>query len=204
MGISAKELEVNTKHINELADQIRYNTDCEVILLVVDQHLDSLRDLFDDIKEEQRKLLADILPLSTPPSPTPNSIVAWINKFITGLATPQLQAHIKYTKKVIQLGAAMLNVVNAIKEAKESLPECVIAIRDQVLDEIESQVSGLVDEALGQIEESQVGILAIADAGNAVSKIDTTSADAFLGTVDTAYSAIERAVDEYKKTPLPG
>ena len=203
MGISAKELEVNTKHINELADQIRKNTDCEVLLLIVDEHLNSVRDLFDDIKEESRKLLADILPLATPPSPTPSSIVAWINKLITGLATPQLQAYIKYTKKIIQMAAAILNVVDAIKVAKETLPQCAIEIKDQVLTEIENQIKSVVDDALTQIEESQTSILALVDTAQTVGRIDTSSANAFVQTVDTAITAIEQKVDEFRKAPLP-
>jgi hypothetical protein len=203
MGISAKELEVNTKHINELADQIRNNTDCEVLLLIVDEHLDSVRDLFADIKEEMRKLLTDILPVAGPPSPTPTSIVAWINKLITSLITPQLLAHIKYTKKLIQMAAAIYNVIDAIRVAKETLPQCAIEIKDQVLTEIENQIKGVVDEALGQIEESMTAVLGIADPSQTVLRIDTSSPEAFIQTVDKALPAIEQKVDDFKNAPLP-
>ena len=159
MGISAKELDINTKHINELADQIRYNTDCEVIKLVIEEHLGSIQDLFKDIQEEQKELLAKILPILQLPGPNPVAIVKWISKFVTGLVTPQLQAHIKYTKKLIKLAAAMLNVIDAIKEASKSLPECAIEIKNETLDQIKGEVNNLVNSALQEIAASQDGLL---------------------------------------------
>lgn len=201
MGISAKELEVNTKHINELADQIRYNTDCEVIRLVIEEHLDSLEDLLKDIKEEQKELLSKLLPLLDIPGPNPIAIVKWISKFTTGLVTPQLLAHIKYTKKLIQLVGAILNVVSAIEVASQTLPQCAIDIKNDALDQIRIEVNGLVSDALQEIQGSQLAILAIVDAGNTVQRIDTSSATAFLATVDRAAQEITTAVDLFRKQP---
>jgi hypothetical protein len=201
MGISAKELDINTEHINELADQIRYNTDCEVIKLVIEEHLGSIQDLFKDIQEEQKELLAKILPILQLPGPNPVAIVKWISKFVTGLVTPQLQAHIKYTKKLIKLAAAMLNVIGAIQEASKSLPQCAIEIKDETLDQIKSEVNNLVNSALSEIAASQEGLLAIIDAGNTISKIDTSSPEAFLASVDQAEAAINAAADVYKNEP---
>lgn len=198
MGISAKELDVNTKHINELADQIRYNTDCEVIKLVIDEHLGSIQDLFKDIKDEQKELLAKILPILQLPGPNPVAIVKWISKFVTGLVTPQLQAHIKYTKKLIKLAGAMLNVIDAIKEASKSLPQCAIAIKDEALTQIANEVNNLVTTALQEIEGSQQGLLAIIDAGNTIDRIDTSSPEAFIASVDKAEAAINAAAEVYK------
>lgn len=201
MGISAKELDINTRHINELADQIRYNTDCEVIKLVIEEHLGSIQDLFKDIQEEQKELLAKILPILQLPGPNPVAIVKWISKFVTGLVTPQLQAHIKYTKKLIKLAAAMLNVIGAIQEASKSLPQCAIEIKDETLDQIKGEVNNLVNSALSEIAASQEGLLAIIDAGNTISKIDTSSPEAFLASVDQAEAAINAAADVYKNAP---
>jgi hypothetical protein len=201
MGISAKELDINTEHINELADQIRFNTDCEVIKLVIEEHLGSIQDLFKDIQEEQKELLAKILPILQLPGPNPVAIVKWISKFVTGLVTPQLQAHIKYTKKLIKLAAAMLNVIGAIQEASKSLPQCAIEIKDETLDQIKSEVNNLVNSALSEIAASQEGLLAIIDAGNTISKIDTSSPEAFLASVDQAEAAINAAADVYKNEP---
>jgi hypothetical protein len=198
MGISAKELDINTKHINELADQIRYNTDCEVIKLVIEEHLGSIQDLFKDIQEEQKELLAKILPILQLPGPNPIAIVKWLSKFVTGLVTPQLQAHIKYTKKLIKLAAAMLNVIDAIQEAAKSLPECAIEIKDEALNQIKSEVNGLVNSALSEIAASQEGLLAIIDAGNTIDKIDTSSPEAFLASVDKAEAAINTAAEVFK------
>ena len=198
MGISAKELDINTRHINELADQIRYNTDCEVIKLVIEEHLGSIQDLFKDIQEEQKELLAKILPILQLPGPNPVAIVKWISKFVTGLVTPQLQAHIKYTKKLIKLAAAMLNVIDAIKEASKSLPECAIEIKNETLDQIKGEVNNLVNSALQEIAASQEGLLAIIDAGNTIDKIDTSSPEAFIASVDKAEAAINAAAEVYK------
>ena len=201
MGISAKELDINTRHINELADQIRYNTDCEVIRLVIEEHLGSIQDLFKDIQEEQKELLAKILPILQLPGPNPIAIVKWISKFVTGLVTPQLQAHIKYTKKLINLAASILNVIAAIEEAARNLPQCAIQIKDETLSQIRNEVNSLVTTALQEIEGSQVGLLAIIDAGNTIGRIDTSSSEAFLATVDQAAAAINAAADVYKNEP---
>lgn len=198
MGISAKELDINTRHINELADQIRYNTDCEVIKLVIEEHLGSIQDLFKDIQEEQKELLAKILPILQLPGANPVAIVKWISKFVTGLVTPQLLAHIKYTKKLIKLAASILNVINAIQEAAKNLPECAIEIRDEVLDQIKNEVNGLVNSALSEIAASQEGLLAIIDAGNTIDKIDTSSPEAFMASVDKAEAAINAAAEVFK------
>ncbi len=198
MGISAKELDINTKHINELADQIRYNTDCEVIKLVIEEHLDSIQDLFKDIQEEQKELLAKILPILKLPGPNPVAIVKWISKFVTGLVTPQLQAHIKYTKKLIKLAASILNVISAIQEAARNLPECAIAIKDEALDQIRNEVNGLVNSALSGIAASQEGLLAIIDVENTIERIDTSSPEAFLASVDRAEAAINAAAEVFK------
>jgi hypothetical protein len=198
MGVSAKELDINTRHINELADQIRYNSDCEVIKLVIEEHLGSIQDLFKDIQDEQKELLAKILPILQLPGPNPVEIVKWISKFVTGLVTPQLQAHIKYTKKLIKLAGAILNVIAAIEEASKSLPQCAIEIKDETLNQIKGEVNNLVNSALQEIEGSQAGLLAIIDAGNTIDKIDTSSPDAFIASVDKAEAAISAAADVYK------
>jgi hypothetical protein len=203
MGVSAKELDVNIKHVNELAKQIRNNTDCEVIRLIVEEHLDSVRDLFKDIQEEQKELLAKILPLLSLPGLNPAAIVKWISKLVTGLITPQLLAHIKYTKKLIQLGAAILNVISAIREAVQNLPECILEIKDEVLSEIEGQINTLINSALTEIADSQQGLLAIIDVGNTISQIDTSSPEAFIATVDQAVTQINTKVEEYKGVDLP-
>ena len=198
MGVSAKELDINTRHINELADQIRYNSDCEVIKLVIEEHLGSIQDLFKDIQDEQKELLAKILPILQLPGPNPVAIVKWISKFVTGLVTPQLQAHIKYTKKLIKLAGAILNVIAAIEEASKSLPQCAIEIKDETLNQIKGEVNNLVNNALQEIEGSQAGLLAIIDAENTIDKIDTSSPDAFIASVDKAEAAISAAADVYK------
>lgn len=202
MGVSVGELEVNTKHINELTKQIKNTTDCDSLLLVVDEHLKAVRDLFDDIKEEQSKILSDILPLLTIPAPTPQEIVKWIKKLVTATATPQLRAMIKYTKKLIQLTQAILNIIGAIEEAIARAPQCFTQLKGQLVSEFQAEVDSLVDSALGQIAESQSAILAIVDIGNSIPRIDTSSVQGFIATVDNASIAIEQKVKEYSTSPL--
>jgi len=122
---------------------------------------------------------------------------------ITGLITPQLLAHIKYTKKLIQMAAAIFNVIDAIRVAKETLPQCAIEIKNQVLTDIENEIQGMVTEALGQIEQSMTAVLGIADPSQTVLRIDTSSPEAFVQTVDKALPGIEKKVEEFKNAPLP-
>ena len=202
MGISAKQLDVNTRHINELADQIRYNTDCEVLSLIIDEHLDALRDLLSDTIEEQLAL-SSFLPIASPPSPTPTSIVAWISKLITATATPQLKAQIKYTKKLIGLAAAIANVVSAIKQAQDSIRSCAIGLEGLVLEKLERAITAEIAESLNKIGAGQTSILTLIDPGNSIPPIDTTSAESFTQTVDASLAAIEIQVVTHSEAPLP-
>ena len=201
MGISAKELDVNTAHINALADQIRFTTDCEVLQLVVEEHLKSVKALFDDIKAEQKEILSKILPLLTIPAPTPQDIIKWVKKFVASQITPQMRAQIAYIKKMIKLAIAIEKVVSAVASAIERAPDCFNQIQNQVLDEFKAQIDGLVNDALSQVAESQSGLLALVDIGNSIPRINTSSPRAFLDSVDDAFHAIDAKVKEYVDTP---
>lgn len=203
MGISAGELDVNTRHINELATQIRSNNDCEVMRLIVEEHLGSITDLFADIQREQQELIDKILPLLGLPSANPIAIVAYLTKLATGLITPQLKAHIKYTKRVIKLAVAILNLVVAIEQAAKRLPECALLIEDQLLAEVRLGIDSLVNTALAEVQAIQNSLLPLIDVANTIERIDVSSPEAFLNSVDRSFQAIEGAVKLLNEQPLP-
>lgn len=203
MGISAGQLDTNTKHIHELAQQIRYNSDCGAVLFQIEQHLGSVKDLMADIRAEQAKLLAQVLPMAKPPKPTPTSIVSWIKKLTTGLITPQLKANILYAKKLIQMAAAVAEVAAAVSEARSRLPHCLQYVEDSLLDDLQNELNSMVSDALSEVAAAQTAIRDVIEAADTVASIDVSSPEAFLNSVDDAEASINQAVDTYQASPLP-
>jgi len=201
MGLSAGELVVNTRHIDDLTDQIRFNTDCDVIKLILDEHLDSVRDLFDDVIAEQKELLDKYLPLASPPSPTPTSIVKWIKKLTTATITPQLIAYVQYTVALIQLGRSIVQLKNAIQEAVRRLPECTLELKDHVLDTLEREIDNVIKQSLLEVQNAQQKIidLVVSEVDTQITSIVTTSAADFEASYVAGLESIEQGVADLQQ-----
>lgn len=201
MGIKPGDLVVNTKHINELTDQIRFNTDCNVIKLILDEHLDSVRDLFDDVIAEQKELLEKYLPLASPPSPTPIAIVKWIKKLTTATITPQLVAYVQYTVALIQLARSIAELKNAIQDAVTRLPECGLGLKDHVLDTLVREVDNVIKESLVEVETAQQKIvdLVVSEVDTQITSISTANAEDFEASYVIGLESIEQAVADLQQ-----
>lgn len=201
MGISAKQLELNTIHIDELADQIYYSTDCEVLKLILDEHLDGVRDLFDSIVAEQKEILEKYLPLSEVPFPSPDKIVKWIKKQITATVTPQLRAHIQYVKKLIRLARSVAKLIRAIQHAVETIPECVNELAEYAFEQLQNEIDTLIDEALATVKEAQDAIISTvrSEIEFAFKEIATHTKEAFEATADEGMKSIDAGVVELQK-----
>lgn len=202
MGIKVGAYSINTEHINQLAVQIQNTDDCEALILVIDQHLESLNDLLADIRDEASKIVTDILPIMKIPSPTPTAIVKWIKKVVVGSAGPQLEAYIKYTKQMIELAIAVTRLVVAIEQSQNTLEQCNVVERTLGLDKLRGEIDGMISNTLLQVDTFQQSILDIVDVEGQLNRIDVSSPEAFLRTVDDSYNQIGVRIKQIQDEPL--
>lgn len=198
MGLSAGELIVNTRHIDDLTDQIRFNTDCDVIKLILDEHLDSVRDLFDDVIAEQKELIDKYLPISQIPSANPAAIVKWIKKQVVANVSPQLAAAVLYTVALIQLAKAIKGLKEAIVDAIQRLPECALELKNHVLDTLEREVDLLIQESLANVKDVQDRMIDIiqSEVEVAIDAIVTGTVEAFEETYQKGLQSIQNANEQ--------
>lgn len=198
MGLSANQIELNTLHIDELADQIYYSTDCEVLKLILDEHLDGVRDLFDSIIDEQKEILDKYLPLSEVPFPSPDKIVKWIKKQITATVSPQLKAHIQYVKKLIRLARSVAKLIRAIEHAVETVPECATDLAQYSFDVLQREIDTLVNESLVTVKDAQDKIIDTvqSEIEYAFKEIDTSTIETFEATADEGMESLDAGVVE--------
>ena len=198
MGIKPGDLVVNTRQINELTDQIKYNTDCTVLKLILDEHLDSVRDLFDDIIAEQKELIDKYLPISQIPSANPVAIVKWIKKQVVANVSPQLAAAVLYTVALIQLGRAIARLKSAIADAVQRLPECALDLKDHVLDTLEREVDLLINESLANVKQAQDTMIDIiqSEVEVTIDAIVTGTVEAFEETYQQGLQSIQSANEQ--------
>lgn len=195
MGIKPGDLVVNTRQINELTDQIKYNTDCTVLKLILDEHLDSVRDLFDDIIAEQKELIDKYLPISQIPSANPVAIVKWIKKQVVANVSPQLAAAVLYTVALIQLAKAIARLKAAIVDAVQRLPDCALELKNHVLDTLEREVDLLINESLANVQQAQNTMIDIiqSEVEVTIDAIVTGTVEGFEETYQQGLQSIESA-----------
>lgn len=195
MGIKPGDLVVNTRQINELTDQIKHNTDCTVLKLILDEHLDSVRDLFDDIIAEQKELIDKYLPISQIPSANPAAIVRWIKKQVVANVSPQLAAAVLYTVALIQLAKAIARLKAAIVDAIQRLPDCALELKNHVLDTLEREVDLLIKESLANVQQAQNTMIDIiqSEVEVTIDAIVTGTVEGFVETYQRGLQSIENA-----------
>lgn len=216
ISVVSGELAVNTRHIQELTRQLKYATDCEVLKLIIKQHLDSLKNLIKAAIKEQLEVVSKFLPITKPPSPTPWSIVKWIGKLIFGTAMPQIQAMFKLIKQIIALTRAVIDMVSAIQSAVKNLPKCIKELKQVVKDAAENIAESAINQAAESVGEAvgqAVGSLD-RDLNGAITKavkaygevktivgvtktVDTSSPSKFVTSFDDALTDLSSAGQQY-------
>lgn len=216
ISVVAGELSVNTRHVQELTRQLKYATDCEVLKLIIKQHLDSLKNLVKDAIKEQLEITSKFLPITKLPSPTPWSIVKWIGKLVFGTAMPQIQAMFKLIKQIIALTKAVLDLTSAVQAAAKNLARCAkeltqvvkdaaLNIAETSINQAAESVGTAVGQAVGSLDRDLNG--AITNAARAYGEvktivgaaktIDTSSPSKFVDSFDTALTDLNAAGAQY-------
>lgn len=212
ISVKAGELAVNTRQIEELTRQLKYNNDCEILKTIIKEHAESLKNLVSSFIKEQTSIKKKFLPIIRPPSPTPWSIVRWVKKLIFGNSWPQVKALFGLILQLISLIKALVNLLAAVQQAVERAAQCADqladVVKDAALDIVETavdQTAQSVGEAVGTAIatlDQQLGgaitdaVAAIAEMDQivgTVSVIDTSSLDAFEASLSAAVSQIDAA-----------
>jgi len=152
--VAAGDLNVNTKHIRELTQQILNTTDCDSLKLLVQTHTVSLQQLMQSVLGDSLVILDKILPILTLPGANPFKIVKYLGKLVVGLAMPQLEAYVRYTQQLIELTTAATELAAAVNEVLPRLRSCAIETVSGGLEGIESEINKTLFERLDAINAS--------------------------------------------------
>lgn len=205
---AASQVDEAADYIETLIKQIKYVTDCEVLKLIVKEHLKSVTDEIDKAVKLQTDISQKYLPITKPPT-TPWGVVKWVKNLILGTILPQLKAFASLAKEIIRLIQLMKDLVDAIENAAERLEECAKEIQDMAVQEITAAVAKEIGEGLQnvlgdtmkEINKIQGTIGDIVDIAN--TKIDLSSPKAFVDSVDDAITGIETVANKYIESPAP-
>jgi len=190
---ASRDLAINLKHIQDLTDQIKFVTDCEVLTELAKSYLKQLTDLIAGIIKSKTSV-SPFLAILAPPSPDPFSIVSWIKKLIGATAFSQLKATIDFIQQLILLAVAVKDLIQVLDGLKEKLEQCAIQIGEVAIDQVVDALAAEVEEAIfAGLEEA--GILharATEVCGiNPDAPLDTSSPEAFEATLAAAMASLE-------------
>jgi len=141
------DIQVATKHINQLINQIQYTTNCDNLQKVVNRNLNTIKSQVAHAAKQELAIVEKYLPVVHLPSPDPISIVKWLGKLVLGPIFPQVEAQIKYVVELAQLAVAVTKLVGVIEQVAPRLEACAIS----ELNEIQSEINCLKNLATNTI-----------------------------------------------------
>jgi hypothetical protein len=141
------DIQVATKHINQLINQIKYTTNCDNLQKVINRNLNTVKSQIAHASKHELSIIEQYLPVIHLPSPNPVSIVKWLGKLVLGPIYPQVEAQIKYVVELAQLAVAVTNLAIVIEQVAPRLEACAIS----ELNEIQSEINCLKNLATNTI-----------------------------------------------------
>lgn len=182
---------VNAAQIHALASQIRHTTDPETMTLIAAEHLKGLLGVQKSSTTQQAAIAAQFMPIMSLPSPTPTSIISWLGKLVTATAAPQIKAYAQYTSTLIEYARALQDLSSAINDAKNNLGNFDDAIVSKV-EQMKDEITAPIDAALANVKAQQDAINQLVS--SPIANFDTSSPDAFLGSVVTSLESFDQKV----------
>jgi hypothetical protein len=190
--------DVNTDHLDKLIGQISHleNASCAQINLVVNTALGSVKGLISGMIKE----IASLTPLTSLmnlPFPDPVSIVKWLADLVTGLIGTQLQALIKYAKKLITLSIKLGELAAAIEGILPAIAACAVNSLDPstILNDLRAEVDSSIAASFEGINKLTTSLSTVSTVFT--TSFDTSSPEAFLATVDEKYETISTQLKSY-------
>ena len=193
---------LNTKHIKELADQIKNNDDCESLKEFVKTYLDNQIAHLEAIIKAQLKLIEDIFPILKFPKNL-KEVIDWIGHLILGTAYEQLKAFVNYTISLIKLAAAIAELAEAIAEVGPRIAACAIELEQTALAEVKGKLDFMVNEALSKVQEAQdklTNVVGQIDAGIQTVQYATHDPVAFIQSVTENSIALDKQISDIKSS----
>ena len=198
VGIPQGELLINTLQIEALAYQIRHMGSCAALQQVIEQAIASVTSLLAGIIKTQADILADFFPILNLPGPNPFAIVKWIAKLVFGTALTQYLAYIQYVLQLIQLAAALQDLVNAIEEAIQNLSDCSISFNPSI--SLTFNLAALectIAEALINAGNKHTALQQVAGAVVTLPTFNTTNSSAFKASVNTNLASFKQQANTF-------
>jgi len=190
--------DVNTDHLDKLIGQISHleNASCAQSNLVVNTALGSVKELISGMIKE----IASLTPLTSLmnlPFPDPVSIVKWLADLVTGLIGTQLQALIKYAKKLITLSIKLGELAAAIEGILPAIAACAVNSLDPstILNDLRAEVDSSIAASFEGINKLTTSLSTVSTVFT--TSFDTSSPEAFLATVDEKYETISTQLKSY-------
>lgn len=187
----------NREHITNISDQIKNSTDADALRVLIKQHTKQISDITSSISSEMSSISSKILPIMSPPSPTPGSIVKWISKLIAGTAGPQVKALASYSQHLATAQSATNSITDAIKTLREAVQDKseLLAIIDDTLDSVRDLQSNIETT----LATSLVNLQSATDSLNSITggstSFDTSSVEAFTSTAESSLSQLTSEQD---------
>ena len=193
-------MSINSQHFRNLAEQIDNAADCDVLDMIIRDHMRQTRALIEAKILTTIEIIRKFLPVMKPPGANPKKIVKWIKKFIAGTIAPQLAALIELGLEIMELSVAVAELAAAINRARDRLANCR---KDQLVWSMTNELevmqrdldSQLVNAMLGvqQVQgdlEAQLGITLI-------NRVDTSSPEAYARTAGAALDTLGPQIKDF-------
>lgn len=194
---------INTQTIKDLKYRIQTETDCQSILFNIENAFNQQINQIESLNRLSEELTKLFLPLSKLPTSLQDIIDIFKNSFIKEALT-QLQTAINAAMQIIQTAQALTELVSAINDAAERLPECFAQVpkvlENTLKQSIDSRINNIVGPALQKVKESAD---VINNAIPGIISIDTSSPEGFLESIRNnpinTPDQINQIVYEYEK-----
>lgn len=196
----------NSEHITNLANQLKHNTDPDVIKIIGAQHSKQIQDILSAISKEQSTLAKNMPPITKVPIPNKHTraITKWANKVAAGVAMPQVKAQTGYASHLAAAGSAISTITSTLNDLREAITAAKDIdglIKKELLESIAGALpesdatSDLINSSLEQIMntlgENQDTLNEITG-GNI--QVDTSSVNNFITNINTYSTSIDDAM----------
>lgn len=196
----------NSEHITNLANQLKNNTDPDVIKIISAQHSKQIQDILSAISKEQSTLSKSMPPITKVPIPNQHTraLTKWANKVAAGVAMPQVKAQAGYAAHLAAASSAISTISGVLKDLRESISK-VSNIAGDIKRELLAAIDGAspqTDETSKLIDDSITNIMTTLasnqDALNQITggsiQVDASSVNNFVNSINAYSTSVDSAL----------
>jgi hypothetical protein len=190
----------NTKHIKEMAAQIRNNDDCDTLKTIIKTYMDIQLASLEAIIKKQLQILEDFFPILKFPKSL-KEVIDWIGHLILGTAYEQVKAYANYVISLVLLAEAIAELAVAIAEVGPRIAACAIEIEQNSLREIQGKLDGLITDGLASLQVAQDKMVAVVgqiDPSVVLSQYSTTDPTSFVKSISDNAGSLDAQINAVK------